>query len=140
MQADSTACTKENLALLVNGNGDDMPAMPEMKIFFLDSIKKINGGSQATTPDLYDTLVGKDTEYLVALSLEQHNKESKLKKVLDDILRQSKDPRIKAEIEKNGLVRVRETLFIKIMTVLDHVEITGADNPSTQLQSPGIDK
>jgi len=44
MQKYSTKCTKENLALLINGDPDEgVLAMPEMKIFFLDSIKKING-------------------------------------------------------------------------------------------------
>lgn len=44
MQSDPTECTKENLALLLNGDTDKgVVAMPEMKIFFLDAIKKING-------------------------------------------------------------------------------------------------
>lgn len=136
MQSNPKKCTKENLAILVNGNGNDIPPMPELKIFFLDSIKKINGGSMAVTPDLYDTLTGKDSEYIITLAIEQQNKERKLKAVLDDILRKSTTPAIVAEIEKHGLIRVRETLFLKIMNVLNHVEITLADNPKTQLQSP----
>ncbi|MEI6774073.1 MAG: hypothetical protein WCL18_04665 [bacterium] len=44
MQDDITLCTRENLAELINGNVDKgIIAMPEMKIFFLDAIKKING-------------------------------------------------------------------------------------------------
>jgi hypothetical protein len=44
MQEDGKECTKENLALLVNGDkGEQISGMPEMKIFFLDAIKKING-------------------------------------------------------------------------------------------------
>jgi len=44
MQDKTEECTRENLALLVNGNKDEeINAMPEMKIFFLDAIKKING-------------------------------------------------------------------------------------------------
>lgn len=140
MQSNPKKCTKENLAILVNGNGNDIPPMPELKIFFLDSIKKINGGSMAVTPDLYDTLTGKDSEYIITLAIEQQNKERKLKSVLDDILCKSTTPAIVAEIEKHGLIRVRETLFLKIMNVLNHVEITLADNPKTQLQSPWIDK
>jgi hypothetical protein len=68
MKNDPSKCTKENLALLINGREADdydengIYPMPEMKIFFLDAIKKINGGSQITTPNLYDTLIGKDME------------------------------------------------------------------------------
>jgi len=44
MQNDPTKCTKENLAMLINGSVDQgVVAMPELKIFFLDAIKKING-------------------------------------------------------------------------------------------------
>ncbi|MEI8007969.1 MAG: hypothetical protein WCI00_00530 [bacterium] len=44
MQKDPTKCTKENLAKLINGDiSEGIYPMPEMKIFFLDAIKKING-------------------------------------------------------------------------------------------------
>lgn len=129
-------CTKDNLALLLNGDGGNIPPMPELKILFGDAIQKINGGNMEVTPDLYDTLTGKDSEYLINLTLEEQNKEHKLKTVLDDILSKSTNPALVAEIEKHGLIRVRETIFIKIMNVLNNVHITLADNPETQLQSP----
>ena len=44
MEKDSTKCTKENLAKLFNGDEEQgILPMPEMKVFFLDAIKKING-------------------------------------------------------------------------------------------------
>jgi hypothetical protein len=44
MQKDPTKCTKENLAKLINGDeAQGIYPMSEMKIFFLDAIKKING-------------------------------------------------------------------------------------------------
>lgn len=135
MQKDDKECTKENLALLVNGNGDGN-AMPEMKIFFLDAIKKINGWSKAVQPDLYDTLVGKDTESLISL----YEKESDLRIALDEILLASEDPWIKLFIREQGLVRVRETIFTGIMTALDNVRITTNDGSRTQLQAAGVQK
>lgn len=89
-------CTKENLAKLVNGT-ETVPAMPEMKIFFLDAIKKINGGSNEVNPDLYDTLVGKESESIISL----YETEAALKTKLDEILTQSQDPDIKEMIRKN---------------------------------------
>jgi len=44
MRNDVSKCTKENLAKLINGSqGEGIYSMPEMKIFFLDAIRKING-------------------------------------------------------------------------------------------------
>jgi hypothetical protein len=44
MQKDPTKCTKANLTKLINGDiTQGIYPMPEMKIFFLDAIKKING-------------------------------------------------------------------------------------------------
>lgn len=44
MKDDPSKCTKENLAKLVNGDESrGIVAMPEMKILFLDAIKRING-------------------------------------------------------------------------------------------------
>ncbi|MFA7298480.1 MAG: hypothetical protein WC010_02430 [Candidatus Absconditabacterales bacterium] len=43
-------------------------------------------------------------------------------------------------IRKHGLVRVRETIFTKIMTAIDNVEITTNNGAQTQLQAAGISK
>ena len=137
MQKDPTKCTKENLAKLINGDvSEGIYPMPEMKIFFLDAIKKINGGSNEVQPDLYDTLVGKDADEILSL----YESESTLKAKLDEILTQSKNPQTIEIIRKEWLVRVRETIFTKIMTAIDHVEITTSDGATTQLQATWIDK
>lgn len=136
MQKDPTACTRENLANLINGNDDDIYPMPEMKIFFLDAIKKINGWSNEVQPDLYDTLVGKDTESLLSL----YATESNLKNKLDEILLTSQDPETQEIIRREGLVRVRETIFTKIMTAIDHVQITTNNGAKTQLQAAWVEK
>jgi len=136
MQNNLSKCTRENLALLINGNGDDVYPMSEMKIFFLDAIKRINGWSDAVQADLYNTLVGKDTEEILSL----YETESALKSKLDEILSQSQDEDIILMIRTQWLVRVRETIITKIMTVINNVEITGNDWAKTQLQAAGIDK
>ncbi len=144
MQKDPTKCTKANLTKLINGDvTQGIYPMPEMKIFFLDAIKKINGWNQEVQPDLYDTLVGKEAESFLSertelLSL--YETEIALKNKLDEILAASQEPTTKEMIRKNGLVRVRETVFTQIMTVIDHVEITTNDGAKTQLQAAGVDK
>ncbi|MEI6774072.1 MAG: hypothetical protein WCL18_04660 [bacterium] len=85
---------------------------------------------------MQDTLVGKDAEAMLSLN----ENETELRTKLDEILSQSKDPETIAIIRKEGLVRVRETLFIKIMTAIDHVEITTNNGAKTQLQAAGVDK
>jgi len=105
--------------------------MPEMKIFFLDAIKKINGGSEAVTPDLYDTLVGKDSESVISL----YETETDLKTALDKILLKTKDKDIVEAIRLQGLVRVRETIFTKLMTALDNVEITTNNANNSRLRA-----
>lgn len=145
MKDDVSKCTKENLAKLVNGdenNPDEakrIPAMPEMKIFFLDAIKKINGGSKAVQPDLYNTLVGRETESLMAL-YESQEAERQFKTNLGEILKNSENPEIKEAIRRQGFVRVRETLFTKIMTAIDNVEITTNDGTQTNILAAGVSK
>lgn len=91
MSTDSKYCTRENLAKLMNGSEEDgLSAMPELKILFLDSIKKINGGSNEVTPDLSDTLTGNETKSIIDLVED----EVKLKQAIDDILEKSTDPQI----------------------------------------------
>lgn len=137
MQKDPTTCTKDNLAKLINGNlSEGIYPMPEMKIFFLDAINKINGGSNAVQPDLYDTLVGKDAENIMNL----YETEADLKATLDNILNAAQDPEIKLQIRTQWLVRVRETVFTNIMRALDHIEIIGNDGARTQLQAAGVEK
>lgn len=145
MKDDPSTCTKENLAKLINGdekNPDEakrIPALPEMKIFFLDAIKKINGWSTMVQPDLYATLVGKDAESLVAL-YESKEAETELKNKLAEILTKSEDPTTKEAIRRHGLVRVRETLFTSIMHALDNVEITTNDGTQTKILAAGVSK
>ena len=137
MKDDPSKCTKENLAKLINGSeGEGVYPMPEMKIFFLDAIRRINWWSKAITPDLYDTLIGKDAESILAL----YETQSKLDEKIGEILIKSKDPEIKEMIRKNGLVRVRETFITKIMTVIDNVEVTTNDKNKTRLGAAGVSK
>ena len=82
-------------------------------------------------PDLYDTLVGNDAEALMSL----YETEANLKNKIDAILLQSEDPVIKEMIRTKTLVRVRETMFTKIMTVFDNVMITGNDKNNTTLKA-----
>ena len=137
MQSDPTECTKENLALLLNGDTDKgVVAMPEMKIFFLDAIKKINGWSTEVNPDLADTLTGKDVESIIDII----SKEAKLGEALDKALEESTDPDIIEAIKSQWLVRVRQTCFTKIMSWLDNLEITVANKPQTSLQASWVTK
>ncbi len=103
--------------------------MPTFKIYFLDAIKKINGGSQEVNPDLYDTLVGKEAENMMAL----YENEANLKTKLDEILQASQDPVIQALIKEKGLVRVRETMLIKVMSFLNNVTLTFNDGTSVPI-------
>ena len=76
-------------------------------------------------------MVGKDTESLLSL----YATESNLKNKLDEILLTSQDPETQEIIRREGLVRVRETIFTKIMTAIDHVQITTNNGAKTQLQA-----
>ena len=137
MEWDITKCTTENLAKLFNGDEEEgILPMPEMKTFFLSSIKKINGWSEEVNPDLYDTLIGEEAESVISL----YESEASLKTQLDKILTESKDPTIVEMIRLNGLVRVRETIFTKIMTAIDEVEITTNDGNSTRLKAAWVSK
>ncbi len=140
MKNDPSMCTKENLAKLVNGSpSEGIPAMPEMKIFFLDAIKKINGGSTMIQPDLADTLSGKDAISFMA-RYESQEAEVELKTTLDELLSKSKDPKIKEAIRLHGLVRVRETLFTSIMHAIDNLAITTNDGTQTNILAAGVSK
>jgi|GEM_PF-2042758 len=66
--------------------------------------------------------------------------EAKLKTGLDKVLTESNDPDIKLMIREQGLVRVRETIFTKIMTVLDNVEVTTNDGNTSRLRAAGVTK
>jgi len=137
MKNNPDTCTKDNLAKLINGSIEDgIYAMPEMKIFFLDAIKKINGGGKATTPNLYDTLVGKDME----TSINNISSETELNSTLTTYLQQSKDPKIQALIATHGVVEVRQRLFGHIMNTINNVRITTNDWATTTLQAAGISK
>ncbi len=154
MTSDPALCTKANLSKLINGYDEwenHVDWMPEFKIFFLDAIKKINGGSKEVQPDLYETLVGEDAQAIIDI------KESKtwIKNALDGrlkdlkgITRYENDGKTETEeytaltelIKKQWAVAVRETLFTKIMTILDNATITTNNGARTQLQSAGITK
>lgn len=111
--------------------------MPEFKIFFLDSIKKINGGAETITPDLYDTLIGEDADNLMDM---YKNNTEELNNRLEQILVQSQDPAIKTLIEQQGIVRVRNTLVGKIIEYMNNVTITLNDGTLTNLAAAGIGK
>ncbi len=137
MKNDPSKCTRENLALLIHWDEEKwIYPMPEMKTLFLDTIKRMNGGSGATTPELYDNLVGKDIEIGMELLTAEHE----LKQNITQAVTNSKDPEIQALIEKHGVVYVRETFFTKIMTVINNVEITTNNGAVTTLQAAGISK
>jgi len=57
--------------------------MPEMKIFFLDAIKKINGGSKEVQPDLSETLMGNEAQSIIDVK----ETKTELKNVIDDRLK-----------------------------------------------------
>ena len=141
MQADPKNCTKENLTKLLNGD-TDIPAMPELKMFFLDAIRTINGGSQAIQPDLYDTLVGSDADRIIELD----NTENDIKNIIDKRLTTSlsaNDPEqaeLRKAIRDKWLIYVRETIFTQLMKALDYVTITTNDGAQTNLQAAGISK
>jgi len=83
----------------------------------------MNWGSSVITPDLQDTLVGKESQEIISL----YETEAKLSATIDQILIDSKNPEIIASIKQEGLVRVRETLLIKIMRFLNNMEIITND-------------
>jgi hypothetical protein len=68
--------------------------------------------------------------------------EDKLKKQIEAELEITKNNNneVKALIEQHGIVYVRQTLFTKIMTVIDNVEITTNNGATTTLQAAGISK
>ncbi len=147
MISDEDSCTKENLVKLINGYLDTdgttyIPGMPEMKIFFLDAIKTMNGWTEATTPDLYDTLVGKADETLLNIE----NAEADIKQVIDDRLTDIKHgtdkdyAELRKAIEEQGIIYVRETLFTQIMGVVDKVEITTNNGFATPISAAGVQK
>lgn len=142
MMSDETKCTKDNLVKIINGIGTKgkdgyVEWMPEFKIFFLDAIKKISGGSDALQPDLYNVLVGDDADALIENFDEGA---AELEKKIDELLTESKDPAIIEMIRTQGLVRVRETVFTTVMRAMDNITITGNDGAITQLQAAGIGK
>ncbi len=125
---DPSKCTLPKLAELVNEHA-------EFKQLFRDAIEKINGGPDALSPDLLETLTGMDdTELLDTMS-----KERELKDKIDNALRGN--PKLKLIIDKQWLVYVRNTIFTSIMSVLDHLQITTTDNGNnTNIRDYGIQK
>lgn len=143
------SCTTENLSKLINGYQDSedtyIPGMPEFKIFFLDSIKKINGGSDMATPDLYDTLTGGDD--IPSSSLEIYYQETG--KIKDTIYERLTDPQKKNDpeyasliqtIEERGIVYVTDNFFTKLMKTINNIDIVLSNGSITNLQAMGIGK
>lgn len=126
--SDPSKCTMPKLAELVNQH-------PEFKQLFRDAIEKINGGPDALSPDLLETLTGMDnTEILDTMS-----KERELKDEIDRAI--SHNPKLKLIIDKQWLVYVRNTIFTSIMSVLDHLQITTTDNGNnTNIRDYGVEK
>ncbi len=138
MMNDEKQCTKANLTKIftwfIDKENKKVAGEPAFQLFFQDAIQKINGGSNVITPDLNDTLLGKDAEAIVDCM----DEEQQLKQKIEYMLTQSQDEGIIKAIEDHGLVYVRETIITQLMTAVDNVEITGAHLPKTQLQSPWI--
>ena len=138
MMSDEKQCTKANLTKIFtwwpDGENNKVPGEPAFQLFFQDAIQKINGGSDVITPDLSDTLLGKDAEAIVDCM----DEEQQLRDKIDYLLTQSKDKDLIKEIEEKWLVYVRDTIITQLMTAVDNVEITGAHLPTTHLQSPWI--
>lgn len=138
MMNDEKQCTKANLTKIFtwwpDGENNKVPGEPAFQLFFQDAIQKINGGSNVITPDLNDTLLGKDAEAIVDCM----DEEQQLKQKIEYMLTQSQDENIIKDIQDHGLVYVRETIITQLMTAVDNVEITGAHLPKTHLQSPWI--
>ncbi len=142
----SENCTKANLTKLINGYKKDedtfIPGIPEMKIFFLDSIKKINGWSEKVQPDLYDTLVGDESEIIIDIDKDKAqikaSLDERLNKVQELDLEEQKE--LRNLIKTEGIVRVRETIFTNIMRAMDYVQITTSTGAKTNFQSAGVSK
>lgn len=84
---DPSKCTLPKLAELVNEHA-------EFKQLFRDAIEKINGGPDALSPDLLETLTGMDdTELLDTIS-----KERELKDEIDKAIKNN--PKLKLIIDK----------------------------------------
>ncbi len=149
MLNDTTQCTKENLAKLINGYTEDgtvYTGMPELRMYFLDAIETMNGGSEVMQPDLYNTLVGDELDEL----LEIENENLKMKESIDAFLKKIQD--MKDEnyeqykdlielIRTQWAVKVRETIFTSIMKAMNGITITTNDGKATtNFQSAGISK
>lgn len=149
MLNDTTQCTKENLAKLINGYTEDgtvYTGMPELRMYFLDAIETMNGGSEVMQPDLYNTLVGDELDEL----LEIENENLKMKESIDAFLKKIQD--MKDEnyeqykdlielIRTQWAVKVRETIFTSIMKAMNGITITTNEgNVTTNFQSAGISK
>gem|GEM_PF-1225305 len=123
-------CTKADLVKLINGydeGGTHVEGNPEFKILFLDAIKKINGGSAATQPDLYETLASyenEDEKFLLQYYEGQKDLHDQIGETIKTSLNESQNPEIIEMIRTQGLVRVRETCVTQVMNAIDHIEIT----------------
>ncbi len=131
-------CTRENLVKLIHGDEDsNISSMPTFKIYFLDAIKKINGGSNEINLDLYDTLTkNNNTDVL----FDFYNNEINIENKIDQILTESKDPKIQQLIKEKTLIRVRETVLTKIMSFVNWIELTLNDGTRTTVWATGITK
>lgn len=147
MLSNQSSCTRENLAKLINGydeKGDHVEGNPEFKILFLDAIKKINGGSAATQPDLYETLArneDEDEEILAKYYEGEHELQTQVEAAIEKSLQESQDPEIIEMIRTQGLVRVRETCLTQFMNAVNNIEITlPSSGESSPLRAAGISK
>ncbi len=146
MLSNQSACTRENLAKLINGydeKGKHVEGNPEFKILFLDAIKKINGGSNVAQPDLYETLASNknnDEEILVKYYESEHKLQTEVETLIAKSLQESQDPEITEMIRTQGLVRVRETCVTQVMNAVDHITITLPSWESSPLRAAGISK
>lgn len=128
MTADPKNSTIENLGQLLTDH-------PEFKLLFRSAIEKINGGANALSPDLYDTLTGHDGLDLINTISE----ERELKDAIDKALQNNDE--LKLLIQKQWLVHVRQTLFTNIMDILDNMEFYSSnDSENTNIRDNWLEK
>jgi len=104
-------------------------AMPELKLLFLDAIKKINGWSEDVQPSLYETLVGDEAQSIIDVKETKTELKNNLDKRLKEIQAWSdiSQAEFRQLINDEWVVRVRETIFCKVMDAVNNVNITTND-------------
>ena len=96
----------------------------------------MNGGSDVLTPDLFDTLIGRDMEVL--LESKEINQKAALRSKIEYVLKSH--PELLGD---KWLVYVREDMLGTIMNVIDNLTITTTDerkDNNSNIRQTGIEK